>query len=133
MANLELAQFEGAVYDEAKLSEYMEKYASLLEGIAEGERETYAKEFEEIMIAYVNNKEEYEDCEMMGELILKVYKAMHVHVDLEKFLETAKKAWAPKFYFAPLAKMQSIKNGPNMENHLIHMTARRIKMLIGRY
>ena len=129
MVNLDLTQFEGAVYDEAKVAEYMEKYASVLDGIDDVDKEKYAKAFEQIMIAYVNNKEEYRRCEMMDTLILDVYKALNEDMDINEFMAAAKKVWAPKFFFMPLRHIKNEKNEPNMENHLIQMTARRIKML----
>ena len=89
MVNLDLTQFEGAVYDEAKVAEYMEKFASVLEGVDEANKEKYAKVFEQIMIAYVANKEEYHRCEMMDAFILDVYKALHEDVDVDAFLAAA--------------------------------------------
>ena len=126
MEKLDLAQFEGAVYDEAKVKEYLERYAEDLADVADENKEDYAKTFEQIMIELANNREEYARCEKMPELIFDVYKKCEEKGDVKEFMSKAKKAWMPKFMMLPFQKRAVVHGAPSMEAFIINSIVRKM-------
>lgn len=110
MENINLAQFEGAVYDETKVDEYLERYADDLVNVADEEKETYAKAFEQIMIELANNSNDYAKCEKIEYLIFDVYKRCGDKGDVKDFMAKAKRAWLPKFMMLPFKQKGDVMN-----------------------